>query len=210
VNWRRAAAACAGLAWGLGCGAPSKPRTEAKPASKAEEAKAWTNDDVREAFAEATGRVLDDPPCIARPPAFDAVIAVGRNVPEQGCAPQGLFVLGHWVVGDIAVQRGLTTRGWLDASAAMRRQLAWDWTREVAYAFGGRPLESAPVAFGGEGAPKFHPPSTETNEDGSTSVTVWVEEPAVGGGKGSFSRQRLRYDSDGSLTTKRLDRFVVP
>jgi hypothetical protein len=201
------------MLWGLSlvgaCGAPTVARDDAGKIAAAEagaDEKLATDAAVRAAFAEATGRQLDDEACIHRPAAFEDVIVVGRHLPEVGCALAGMFVLEHWVVGDIAVQRGLTSRGWPDASPTMRRQLAWDWTRQVVYAFGPEPIEVAPPAFAAKGAPRFAPPVLETADDGSTTVTVWVAESRTPEAP-RFSLQRLRYDADGSVTTQRVRRF---
>ncbi len=169
-----------------------------------------TDDAVRDAYLEATGATLDDNACIARPTTFDEVVVVGRSIVEGQCVLTGAFVREQWSTGDVAVVRGLATRGWSDAAAPLRRQLALAWTRDVMYAFGPPVLETAPPPFAAPKAPKFTPPFVESGDAGETMVTVWLQETPTADGSARYGRQRLTYSVDGTLTTQRIQRFVAP
>ena len=195
------------------CQAPTAPAPSSakndEASGKTAEVRLATDAAVRDAYLEATGSALDDQACIARPSTFDAVVVVGRAIAGPPCVLTGVFVHGHWLVGDVAVMQALASRGWSDATGPMRRQLALDWTREVMYAFGPAILEDAPPTFTGPTAPKFSAPYVESGEHESTIVTLWVQEAPTASGAPRYGRQRLTFADDGTVTTQRIERFVA-
>lgn len=211
MRWRLALTAAFVVA--SGCPAPSADKAPAHQRGEREAGapatdRLKTDEQVREAYREATRSQLDDKACIARPASFDDVIVVGRSIGADNCVLSGVFVHGHWLTGDLAVSRALTSRGWSDASAAMRQQLALDWTRHVMHAFGPPILDAPPPDFSTRGAPKFVAPATQMGERDTTIVTLWVQESETPEGGPRYARQRLSFTDDGSLTTERIQRFA--
>lgn len=113
------------------------------------------------------------------------IIVVGLFRYDYGCHFEGAFIDSRFydeteIVA--ATKLALESFGWQKANQLTRERLALFWVEKVLHAFDEvfYPNRVNPSQSGGA-----QPPQTKTEENGDTTVTVWIQPPPDNRGKKS-------------------------
>ncbi len=153
-----------------------------------------TDDEVRAAYAKATGRQLggrDHPGCIERAVHFPGIVFVGDFAHDRGCMGQAALI-------DCAVARldpaaVLARAGWAKARPELREKIALDYLREIAFVWDGSISDQ----------PK--PPSVTREPDGGITIDLWLTAPSGMQRGVTRHHHEYRFSASGTITSKKLE-----
>lgn len=171
-----------------------------------------TNEEVRRAYADASGRTLSDDACIERPGSFPSIVMVGGFAHDRGCSMESLFIdgklqdrtsAGSWSL------RTLETVGFVAAERARQEEIARLYVDEVVHAFGGRFVTATGPAFELEDTPAFTPVAVADHHEGFV-IRGWTRRPSGMVDESGFLFMEYAFAPNGQVTATRGETFTVP
>jgi hypothetical protein len=166
-----------------------------------------TDEAVRAAYKEATGKDLHEDDCVGQT-GVKGVVVIGGFAHDRGCDVESAFVNGEHIDIQKLKTEGLGMVGWKDVSATDKPAFALLWAEKVLYHWGGDFENESSKAFELKDTPAFAAPEAKADGD-DVVVTAWIEEPPGMQDIDVFNLVEIRFSAEGTTTQSNKDRFSV-